>query len=72
LLGKLGVLHQICIVGGVVFANLMGFFVNADDNENWRIIFGFPLIILGIQLFLLLFIYTNETPKYLIIKSKFK
>lgn len=41
-----------------------------EPEYFWAIVFGFPILIIDLQLFLVYKFYNNETPKYLISKGK--
>ncbi|TXH59203.1 MAG: hypothetical protein E6Q89_02545 [Bacteroidia bacterium] len=38
--------------------------------QHWRIVFGLTLITIVIQTLLLIFIYKEETPKYLLLNGR--
>jgi len=38
----------------------------------WRIVLGFPIPVIAFQLLCILLIFTEDTPKYLIFKKKYK
>lgn len=71
--GRLGALNQLLIVSGIVITNLIALFVPSTGTEIigwWRIIFGIPILIALLQIVLLLFVYKNETPRYLILQGR--
>ena len=45
-------------------------FNDHNSEETWWIVFGFSLVILAVQSYVLVKVYNFETPKYLFLKSK--
>lgn len=46
--------------------------ITGDETglEYWKLVFGFPLLTISIQVFLLMTQYNFEPPKYLIDKNR--
>ena len=40
------------------------------EIDHWRIMFGLPLLTIALQTALLLFVFSEETPKYLLLHDK--
>ena len=45
-------------------------FKDPASEKTWWIVFGFSLVILLTQTFILRFVYNFETPKYLYLKNR--
>lgn len=69
-------MHQLFIVSGIVLTNSFTFIVSNDDQPGapitpgWRYIFAGIIVITVIQATLLLTLYRNETPKYLMLQGR--
>lgn len=71
--GRLGALNQLLIVSGIVITNVLALFVPSTGSgivSWWRIIFGIPIAIAIVQILMLLLVYKNETPRYLILQGR--
>jgi len=70
--GKAGVLNSTLLTGGLVFAYGMGFTVPTDgeESQNWRINFALPAIFSILRIFILIFVYTGDTPFYNVINNR--
>jgi len=73
--GTLTSCHQIFITCGAtfgfVFSLMLSFIMNDTTGEKkWWIVFGFSLIILVAQSWLLVFKFNFETPKYLLLNNR--
>lgn len=69
--GLAGAFNQIQICLGSFLAVLFGFGLPKSDfagfqGQWWRIMLGFPILIGAIRLLLALFVFRNDTPKYLV------
>lgn len=67
--GSCGVLNQLCITIGILFAQTLGFRQLLGTKDLWEYILAFPLITSLIGGFVLLFFF-SETPKALLITNK--
>lgn len=67
--GSCGVLNQLCITVGILFAQTLGFRQLLGTKDTWQYILGFPLITSLIGGFVMLFFF-SETPKALLITNK--
>jgi Na+-driven multidrug efflux pump len=65
-----GVINHIFLVIGTACTSIFALYIESDPNAQispiWRLIYGFPIISLVIQLLLLLFVFKEETPRYLL------
>lgn len=76
LTGPFGVITQFNITLGILISYIVGNFAIplVDTSEiltsgNWRIVYGFPLIIVCIHVLLLTLVYRSDSPKYYAIKG---
>lgn len=75
LAGIFGTMNQLFIVLGVVITNLFTLIVSDDKDEGapisagWRFIFAGVIVIVIVQASLLILVFNNETPKYLLLNE---
>jgi len=76
LTGPFGVITQFNITLGILISYIVGNFVIplVDTPEiltsgNWRIVYGFPIIIVVIHVLLLSLIFRSDSPKYYALKG---
>jgi MFS family permease len=68
--GPLGVIGQFMCVTGILLAVSLGFLVPyAEDDDSlttniWRTLFRIPIVFSSIQIFMLLFVFTLDTPTF--------
>jgi MFS family permease len=75
ILGTLSSCHQIFITFGATFGFAFSLFLSAifgdmTGHSTWWIVFGFPLIVVGVQTYFLNTIFKLETPKYLLLNNR--
>lgn len=78
--GTLGVMTQLLITVGIMISFFLGLIIpdkgKSDELKNpymdhwqvtswWRFMFGFPLILVVVQVSLLIFVFPYDTPKVL-------
>ena len=64
----MGSMSQVFTSGGVCFAFILQYLLmqKTKQEDHWRTVFGFPLLITALQTFFLLTVFHQETPKYLL------
>ena len=79
--GKMGSYTQTMICLGILFSFLGSFILpenelvgenNSFNNNIWRILYLIPLFVCFLRIFLILFVYSFETPQYLIRIEKYE
>ena len=72
--GSLGTSNQLFITMGILSAYAINQYDSAHPENNitafWILIFEFPLLLLVLQTVLLLTVFKDETPNYLLLKGK--
>ena len=72
ILRTLGAIKNLLIVFGYFFGFLLSYILSffLEVSQYWYISFSFTLLTISIQQILFFVHYTNETPKYLILKGR--
>lgn len=71
--GLCGTIYELIYSSGIFFCYLAGLNLPGEDepqNQWWRVMVVIPGILTGINMFMLLFVFKWETPKYLYITRK--
>ena len=73
LVGRFGPLMQVCFISGMVYtyAQVYIFSFLMDVATYWRIVFFMPVLILGANIYNIIYKYPYETPKYLVFKGRY-
>jgi MFS transporter, SP family, major inositol transporter len=65
---------QIGVNAGILISDLFGLAVpeagSPDSPNYWRLMFGFPVVTLGLRLIMLLFVFNKELPLYYLKKGQ--
>ena len=71
LTGPLGIINQFMVCFGILLSYIVGIIfvpypgnLEKANSKIWRLVFGFPLIFIVIQVLLLLFVFRLDSPKY--------
>jgi MFS family permease len=73
--GSSGAIYEVHFCIGLLISYLIGFglpYEQTADNHYWRFMVGFPIIFCLINIFVLLFVFTYDTPRYLYINKNNK
>lgn len=67
-------MHHFMCIAGILLTVILSLFIDDQSEEItpiWRIIYSFPLIFSFFQIFLLVFIFEDETPRYYLLKGTY-
>ena len=71
----MGTFTQLNLTSGIILGYFFTYLLKKITGDYtgeafWFIIFGFPLVTIAIQSFILIYVFPFETPKYLLMQNK--